>query len=349
MNQKFSAKAIQRCLWMGAMILSTAVASAAGTELTFQVDMTSQVTNGTFTAGTPVSTSGTFNGWGEFGLTNNPAAPNTNLYTGTFDDTNDAVGGVVIYKYVTNNSDYESTWSGNNRCAQLPAGGGSLLLPLSFFDDAGPTNTVNVTFQVDMAEQTFLGNFDTNAGDTVTVSGYFNGWDDSADTLTNVPTIMTTNAAGLVTSNVYVGTFAISGPTNGTEEYKYVIQPAGNYEAPTSADSDSDNSHNRFFIIAPGTLPIVSFSDVPYSLVLVTNSVTFEVDMTTQIEVGNFNTNNGSYVEIHGDFDSWGAAITMTNNDDSSTPNIYSTVIVYSGAPNAQHYYKYVIQPGTQW
>jgi hypothetical protein len=39
----------------------------------------------------------------------------------------------------------------------------------------------------------------------------------------------------------------------------------------------------------------------------------------------------------------------MTNNGDASNPDIYSTVIVYNGAPNAQHYFKYVIQPGTQW
>jgi hypothetical protein len=166
--------------------------------------------------------------------------------------------------------------------------------------------------------------------------------------LTNDPTILTTNAAGIVTSNVYVGTFAVTGPTNGTQEYKFVIQPASTYEGPLSSDSDYDNSNNRFFINANGTLPLVSFSDVPFVAITVTNNVTFEVDMTTQINSDNFNT-NANTVEIHGDFNSWGSGQTMTNNPASSTPNIFSTVIEYTGAPNAQHYYKYVIQPGTEW
>ena len=49
------------------------------------------------------------------------------------------------------------------------------------------------------------------------------------------------------------------------------------------------------------------------------------------------------------DVNNWGGAITMTNNPNSSNPDLYSTVIEYTGAPNTQHYYKYVIQPGTQW
>ncbi len=349
MNRKFSAKAIQRGFWMGAMMLS-AVAASAATEVTFQVDMTSQVTAGTFTPGTAVTASGTFNGWGQYALTNNTGAANPNLFTGSVNDTNDANGAVIIYKYVTNNgagNQYEGTSDGNNRCAQLPAGGGSLLLPVSFFADAGPSATINVTFQVDMAEQSFLGNFDTNNGGYVEVRGSFQGWS-AGNTLTNDPTIMTTNADGLVTSNVYVGTFAVTGPTNGTQEFKYVMQPGTVWEGPVSTDSDYDNSNNRFFINANETLPIVSFSDVPYVKIIVTNNVTFEVDMTTQIEVGAYFT-NANTVEIHGDFNGWASGQTMTNDPGSSTPDIFSTVIEYTGAPKAQHYFKYVVQPNTVW
>jgi hypothetical protein len=348
MNQKFSAKAIQRGFWMGAMILS-AVAASAATQVTFQVDMTAQVTAGTFTNGTAVTAAGTFNGWGQFPLTNNPAAANPNLYTGTTNDTSDAIPGVLSYKYVTNNGTglgWEGTADGDNRCAQLPTNGASLLLPVSFFDDAGPSITVNVTFQVDMAEQVFLGNFDTNNGAYVEVRGSFNGWS-AGNTLTNIPTIMTTNAAGLVTSNVYVGTFAITGSTNGTQEYKYVMQPGTTWESPASSDSDPA-SGNRFFINENEALPIVAFDDLPYVKIIDTNNVTFEVDMTTQIESGNFAT-NANTVEIHGDFNGWASGQTMTNNPLSSTPNIFSTVIEYTGAPNTQRYFKYVIQPGTQW
>jgi hypothetical protein len=328
-------------------VVSFSDAGLAYPQVTFQVDMTEQAMAGTFTNGTTVTASGTFNGWGQFSLTNNPAAANTNLYTGTVFDSADPMGGVLIYKYVVGGT-YETTTDSDNRCAQLPAGSGSLLLPPAFYDDAGPSINANVTFQVDMAEQIHLGNFDTNAGATVEVHGNFNGWG-SGDTLTNDPTISTTNATGIVTSNVYVGTYEMTGSTNGTEEYKYVIQPAGTYEGPLPSDSDYDNSNNRFYGIATQTLPIVAFSDKPLTFNTVTNNVTFEIDMTTQIEVGNFNTNSGNTVEIHGDFNAWGAGQTMTNNPGSSTPNIYSTVIAYMDTGGAEHYFKYVIQPGTQW
>jgi hypothetical protein len=348
MNRKFVSQTIQRGLCAGALLLSAAVASAA-TPVTFQVDMSAQISAGTFVPGSnTVSAHGTFNGWGSgVELTNDPTAANTNLYTGTTSDTSDAAGAVLIYKYVIDQgSVYENTEDSQNRCAQLPTNG-SLVLPAPFFDDPGPAITANVTFQVDMSEQANLGNFDTNNGDYVEAHGFFNGWG-AGDILTNDPTIRTTNAAGDVNSNVYVGTFPVTGSTNGTQEYKYVLQPSGTYEAPLSTDSDYDNNNNRFFVTTDQTLPIVYFSDVPYSKIVVTNNVTFEVDMSVQIGVGNFNT-NANTVEIHGDYNSWGGGTTMTNDPNSANPDIYSTVIQYTGAPNAQHYYKYVIQPGTQW
>jgi hypothetical protein len=331
-------------------IVSYSDASLAFPLVTFQVDMSEQITNGTFVPGTDtVSAHGTFNGWGPTGvnLTNNPAAANTNVYTGSVFDTSDASGAVLIFKYVLD-STYEGTDAGQNvnRCAQLPAGGsGSLVLPVPYFDDAGPAINANVTFQVDMAEQIHLGNFDTNS-DTVEVQGSFNGWV-SGDTLTNDPAILTTNAAGIVTNQVFVGTYAMSGSTNGTEEYKFVMQPSKIYEGPKATDSDYDDS-NRFFVITPQTLPIVSFSDEPLILSTVTNNVTFEIDMTTQIANGNFST-NANTIEIHGDFDNWAGAQTLTNNPANGDADIYSTVITYIDSPGAQHFFKYVIQPGTQW
>jgi hypothetical protein len=330
-------------------IVSFSDAALAFPQLMFQVDMTAQVDGGTFTPGTDtVSVHGTFNGWGAGVSLTNTNGTNPNLYTGSTYDTADANAGVLIYKYVTNGGGYENTLSGNNRCAQLPSGGGSVSLPEAFFSDAGVAINANVTFQVDMAEQVHLGNFDTNAGAYVEVRGYFNGWG-GGSTLVNDPTILTTNATGIVTSNVYVGTFEMTGSTNGTEEFKYVMQPGTAYEGPNASDSDRDNNNNRFFVITEQTLPIVSFGDRLLSFTSVTNDVTFEIDMTTQMAVQNFSTNNGNTVEIHGDFNNWAGAQTMTNDPASSTPNIYSTVITYVDTGGAEHYFKYVIQPGTQW
>jgi hypothetical protein len=337
MNQKFSSKIIQRGLWMGALLLS-AVAASAGTLVTFQVDMTEQIGSTFNPPGDTVTANGTFNGWSTgVTLTNNPAAANTNLYTGTVNDTTDANGTVLIWKYVIDGTEYESTYSGNNRCAQLPAAGGSLLLPAAFYDDAGPTITANVTFQVDMAEQVNVGAFDTNTGSTVEVYGNFSGWG-SEGTLTNDAAITTTNAVGIVSSNVYVGTFAITAPTNGTQEFKYVTQPNTVYESPASFDSDVDNNNNRFFITTSQTLSIVAFSDKPLTTT-VTNNVTFEVDMTALLITGAFTTNET--VTLNGDFNNWTGQI-MSNNPASSTPNVYSTSVTIVDAAGATHAYKFV-------
>ncbi|HZM03259.1 MAG TPA: hypothetical protein VFC44_09560 [Candidatus Saccharimonadales bacterium] len=346
MKSKLIARTLQGAFWAG-ILLGSAMLASADTVVTFQVDMSAQITAGTFVPGTDtVSAHGTFNGWGAgISLTNNPVAANPHLYTGITDDTSETNGAVMIFKYVLDGSAYETTTDGDNRCAQLPASGGSLVLPASYYADAGPASTANVTFQVDMAEQIQLGNFNTNSGMSVEVNGTFNSWG-SGNTLTNDPTIRTTNTTGTITSNVYVGTFPITGPTNATQEFKYVMEPAGSYEGPSPADSDYDNGQNRFFIITSQKLPIVSFSDVPLN-VTITNNVTFEVDMTTQIEAGNFTSNNT--VEIHGDFNSWGGGQTMTNNPAASNPDIYSTVIPYVAAANTVVNFKYVIQPGTQW
>lgn len=338
-------------------MLLTAAAAFADTQVTFQVDMTYAIQNSLFDPATQtVAARGTFDGWASpgFGLTNNTAAANPNLYSGTFDDTTDANGGVTAWQFVTvtagNIAAYSSQHDGDNYCAALPTtSGASVVAPVVFFDDDGPSITADVTFRVDMAEQVNLGTFDTNASSTIEVHGVDGNWGSDL-TLTNDPTIRTTNAVGIVTSNVYVGTMTITGPTNGAEEFKYVINSnnAGDaWEGPKTANADPD-SGNRFFLITPQTLPIVGFSDQLLT-VTVTNNVTFEIDMTTQIGVGNFP--SGNTVEIHGDFvdANWDGPITMTNNTASATPNIYSTVIQYIGPAGAQRYFKYVIQPGSQW
>ena len=84
-----------------ALLLGAAAATqGASSIVTFQVDMSVQVGNGTFVPGVNhVSARGTFNGWGEAWLTNNPAGPNTNLYTGTVNDTTNPNGDVETYKF----------------------------------------------------------------------------------------------------------------------------------------------------------------------------------------------------------------------------------------------------------
>jgi hypothetical protein len=330
------------------LFCSTALAQQ--TTITFQVDMSVAIQNSLFNSATQtVQVWGSYNGWSTGNLmTNNPSASNTNLYTGAVVNTNVANGGVIDWQYRLMSGTTVDTYSSQadtyNYCATLPATAGTLAPPLSFFSDDGAAVTNNVTFQVDMSEQINLGSF-VPGTNVLYCQGSFEGWNDNFP-LTNNPAISRTNAQGVVTHDVYVGTYPVTASPGAAEEFKYVISTSGanSYESPTTGDPDQNN--NRFFQNVAQTLPIVYYSDAPF-LASVTNNVTFEVDMSVQAEVGNFGPFNT--VEMHGDFDSWGTPLQMTNNPSASNTNIYSGVAQFIGPPGTQHYYKYVIQPGTEW
>ena len=106
--------------------------------VTFQVDMTAQVTSGAFNPGNgdTVYAAGTFqtNAWTGFQLTNNPAAANTNIYSGTYPDydpTNTAEQFKFNFQSVANAS---TTWEGvDNRPFILKASG--VTNALVYFED----------------------------------------------------------------------------------------------------------------------------------------------------------------------------------------------------------------------
>jgi hypothetical protein len=353
MNRQISAKAIQRCLWMGALLLS-AVAASAQTQITFQVDMTDAITGIGFNpSNQTVAARGTFDNWASpgFALTNNPNGANPNLWTGTVDDTLDATDVNWQWVTVTNGTTivaYSSQNDGDNYVQVLPVGGGSLVVPVEFFDDDGPLATNNITFQVDMAEQLQLGTFTTN--DTVYCQGSFNGWANTL-LLTNNSALNVTNSQGVFTSLPYQGTLTTwATDENAEAEYKFVYNNGANqYEDPTKGNLDI-SSGNRFLLNQPvdqaQALPLVDYSDEPFSDT-VTNNITFVIDMSVQEFVGNFNPSNNT-VEIHGDYNGWGGGTTMVNTNASDT-NLYYTTIQYIAPADSQRYFKYVIQPGTQW
>src|ERR1051326_7081 len=127
------------------LILAAAVPhlSNANTVVTFKVDMGVQVSAGAFRPGIDtISARGTFNGWGTYNLTNNPADQvNNKLYSGTVNDTADANGAVMEYKFWNSNPSaenggWENTANRLNRTNVLPAqSGASLVLTTAFFSD----------------------------------------------------------------------------------------------------------------------------------------------------------------------------------------------------------------------
>jgi hypothetical protein len=314
--------------WMGVALFTTSVASAT-TVLTFQVDMSQQIAAGAFVSGADaVNVHGTFNGWGNYSLTNNPAGANPSLYTGTVVDSSDATGAKLEYKYCINDGGWESLAC--NRAAVLPsAADASLTLPLVFFNDRAPaTVSDNVTFRIDMTDEIALGTFNPSV-DVVNVRGPFNGW--GTTTMTNNP---------LVNSNIYIAVVPISDSAAMTEHFKFSIN---NYGWETVSDLNQDCSGNRYFNLWPTNgdllLPLVSFSDKPV-VSPVTNAVTFQVDMSGQVAAGLFLP--ADTVECRGTFNGWtGGVFLLTNNPAGSNPTLYTGTSLVLGIPGDAITYKF--------
>ena len=329
-------KTKQYAVWAGLLLCSVAVAPA-NTLVTFQVDMS---TAGIDPTTQTVSANGSFNSWGAFALTNNPSGTNPYLYTGT---ANVAANGTVMeYKYVIQPAGtWESIPKGNNRLATLPtASGASLVLPLVYYADNPPSPvTVNVTFQVDLAQQINVGAFDPSSS-SVYARGTWNGWS-TTDVMTNNPAILRTNQNGLVTSNVYVCTSSVVGSPGETMDFKYYIDLNNNYESPSAGTGDPSDHNNRFFNLSngpPQMMPIVFFSDAPYAPVA-TNNVTFQVDMTAQVLNGNFDPASGT-VAVPGDFNGWSTTQNLcTNNPTALNTNLYTAVVqIVNGVGTTEGY-----------
>jgi hypothetical protein len=281
-------------------------------------------------------------------LDQDPSSTGT-VYTNTVNDTSDANGAHVQYKFVDSNAGianggYETLPTGQNRDASLPAtSGGSVVLPTAFFADAGTPVANNVTFQVDVSQQIALGTFVDNGLSYVEIRGLFDGWGGGVDMLTNDPTILRTNQFGLVTSNVWTGTFSVSASPGGVEAFKYVLQPGTVWDSPNAVNSDGGG--NRFFANVAQTLPIVDFSDAPYAPL---SQVTFAVDMSAQALLGNWNPNEA--VDLAGGFNNWSTSATpMTNNPTASNTNIYYAVATLGEGSTPQYKFTFQGTGGTAW
>jgi hypothetical protein len=255
-------------LWMPAGLVK---AQTSNSIVTFNVDMSAQVKAGTFVHGAEVDVRGTFNGWGISQLTNIIVGGNSNLYTATITDLTDADGGTIDYKYFTPSigGGWESTYNTLNRAARLSSvRGGSVILPTVFFNDAGPLVTNAINFSVNMAGQINLGLF-VPGTDTVSVRGDLNSFA-LGNVLTNDSSLMTTNNSGVVTSNVYVGTFTSVSPISANQSFKFWNSDPDSEQWEFVAPKNHDGSlyGNRYYINGSGNqaLALVDFNDTPLQI-----------------------------------------------------------------------------------
>jgi len=214
--------------------------------VTFQVNMEIQKEMGNFHPATHlVEVHGEFDNWG-VGAALSPSATNANIYVGTVEVTG-SPGTTSAYKFVTN-KDGTLVWEGNvgpggafgNRTFTLADSAQTLLVV--YFDnvEVNPGAGIPVTFQVSMAVQTALGNFDPASG-TVTLAGAFNNWSTSETPMTNSPTDV----------NLYLATVNIKASPGASIAYKFVMD-GGTWES----------GDNRAFTLASSaqTLPVAYFN-----------------------------------------------------------------------------------------
>ena len=301
--------------WLGAgMSLLAALAVQAATDVKFQIDMTGQFP-------THVYISGSFSGWQGFsgGLGNSSWELNSDpsqagsVYTNTFTIT-DAAGTVENCKFQFAPGDnWESIPD-----RQFVLGSGTQVLPLTSWNVSNwPAPTNQVTFSVDMSQQVNVGNY--TPGQTIRVSGGFNGWGDGQD-LTNNPTLPT------LASNIYSGTFNVVG-----------IPPVGiayKFRANLGWEGISDRNAS---VTNGKVLPLVYYNDAPYAAII-TSNISFSVDMSI-VALTDTNFDRAS-VTINGDFCGWGG-VAMTNNPSAINTNLYTCNTTYNSGPGTPLNYQF--------
>jgi hypothetical protein len=213
--------------------------------ITFQVDMSVQIAQGNFdpSSGT-VNLAGEFNGWNSTAtpMTNSPT--DTNIWVMTI-PLSGAPGTSIGYKFIMN-----GTWEGNvgpngsqNRALVLQTT--NQVLPAVYFNNQSSAPvSIPIEFQVDLAVQIALGNFNPTT-DYVEARGSFNNDWAGGFSLTNSP----------AAPNIYTGVFVDTGDVIGTAmSFKFVLN-----------GSTWESINNRSFTLASTnqqTVPVLFFNDV---------------------------------------------------------------------------------------
>jgi len=192
-------------------------------------------------------------------------------------------------------------------------------------------SAVQVTFQVNMSAQIALGHFDP-ANDSVVVAGdAINSWSTAASPL----------ASSAATTNIWVGTFDLSGNAGSTVQYKYVMNTPSRLVWEGNVGTGGGTGNRTFRIQTTNeVLPVVFFNNVTNSTT-VSNAITFRINMSVQTTLGNFNPSSG-IVTIAGEFNNWSTTASPLTNSTTDT-NIWSTTLVLVGADASSVSYKYLM------
>lgn len=193
-----------------------------------------------------------------------------------------------------------------------------------------------VTFQVDLSVQTSLGAFNP-ATDGVFVAGNpLNGWSPTESPLTPSPS----------NPSIYVGTYDVPGTAGETGQYKFLLATGtGQIWEGNVGTGGSDGNRTLTISDTDQTLPVVYFNNISGGTD-VTSEVTFQVNMSVQTEMGNFNPESDT-VTVAGEFNGWNpTAFSLTRS--GSDPNLWVGTRTLSGAVNSGVPFKFVMN-GSTW
>jgi hypothetical protein len=320
-------------------VFLSAIGLAQAAQVTFQVDLSAQrilgnfnpETDTIFVAGDPL------NNWSASASQLEQSTTDTNLWAGTF-DVSGVAGGTGQYKFVMTTAT-ATFWEGEvgsggttgNRTFTLSDT--DQVLPVVFFNNVTNTTSVTaqVTFQVNLAVEVTLGNFDPSSG-TVYLAGEFNAWNATGFELTR----STENP------DIWAGTLTLSGTPESEISYKFVMN-GSTWENTVG----TNGSQNRAMILQGGNqvLPVVYFnnlSEVPSQV-----PITFQVDLGVQTVLGNFFPDSDT-VYVAGDLiNNWSGSTSALTRSASDT-NLWTGTYEIQGLTGTVMYYKFVIN-GSTW
>ena len=253
MISQLTRSVIQPVLGIG--LLFVAALSVQAANVTFQIDLKTNITAGQFIPPPGgmdyIEVRGSFNGWSSgLRLTNNPA-PNTNIYTGVL-NLADSLNTVESFKFIMDNGNGPVGWESiANR--QFLVSATDKVLPLTTFNTSYPVSFINtITFQIDMSPAVALGKF-TNGVSKVEARSDLSGWSPQPFMVNDSP----------ANTNLYRITFTNNVAYPGSvQNYKFIVD-GGN--GPLGWEHDFNTiGNNRHFTVAKTNaqmLPAVYFND----------------------------------------------------------------------------------------
>jgi len=269
--------------------------------LTFRVYMGNQMKDGLFlpAQGDTVRVVGSFNNWSATDTSTRMSAPGTDsVYTLTkIIDTSSTSSDydhndTLFFKFYKTNrgGNYENVannrvWALKNKAESTPT--------YYFSDDSTVKPAVSVTFKVKMSIKMRENVFLPTSGDIVTVTGDFDGWSNTADTLKM-------NAADSTFSKTVQ--YVTQGTTIHYKFYK-TLRAGLDWEG----DQPTTSKNREFTVpVGGGSTPVPWFNNDSVYVPTITVNLLWQTDMSAMTTLGWFNPATDS-VDVRGAFTGWGS------------------------------------------